>query len=53
MTRSGSHMPLEAASLVRELDAKSMGTRTMMLTGRVRARNMGSRRYAGVVRRGR
>lgn len=53
ITAFGSHMPLAASSSARELEARSMGTRRMMLIGRVRARKMGSRMYEGVVRRGR
>ena len=43
-TLSGSQMPLVASSSARELDARSMGTRSMMLMGRVRARKMGTKR---------
>lgn len=46
-------MPLEDSSFVLKLEARSIGTRSMMLTGSASARKIGIRRYAEVVRRGR
>ena len=40
-TRSGSHMPLAVSSLVMEVDAKSIGTKRMILTGSAKDRKMG------------
>ena len=53
MARSGNHIPLDASSSTRALDAKSIGTRRMMLAGRASAKKMGTIREAGVLRRGR
>ena len=44
LTPSGSHIPLNASSSGLELDARSMGTRRMMLIGRARDRKMGKMR---------
>ena len=41
-TASGSHIPLVASSLVLEVDAKSIGTKRMILIGRAKARNIGT-----------
>ena len=43
-TPCGSQMPLEASSATLELEARSMGTRRMILTGRAMARKTGTRR---------
>lgn len=48
--RSGSQIAL-GPDPSRELDAKSIGTRSTTLAGRARARNIGTLRYAGVARR--
>ena len=52
-TGSGSQMPLLPTSFSLADDARSMGTRSTMLAGRNSAKNIGTRRYAGVVRKGR
>ena len=44
LTPSGSHIPLNASSSGLELEARSMGTRSMMLIGRARDRKMGKMR---------
>lgn len=49
---SGSQIPLEASSSTLALDARSMGTSRMTLAGSASARNTGTMRYAGAVRRG-
>lgn len=43
-TLSGSQIPLEASSAALKLEARSIGTRRMMLTGRARARKIGTSR---------
>lgn len=43
-TPSGNQMPLDATSSVLELEAISIGTRSMMLMGRASARKTGMRR---------
>lgn len=40
---SGSHTPLVASSSVLRLEARSMGSSRMMLTGRNKARKMGTK----------
>lgn len=52
-SRSGSHIPLVLPSSVPALEARSIGTSNIMLAGRPSAKNIGTSRYAGVVRRGR
>lgn len=52
-TRSGSHIPLLPVSGSLELDARSIGTRSIMLAGIPKAKKIGTVRYAGVVRNGR
>ena len=51
--RWASHIPLDASSSGPELEARSIGTRMMALVGRARARKLGTRRNAGVDRKGR
>lgn len=51
--RAGNQMPLAASSSVAALDAKSIGTSSTMKAGSHSAKNIGTRMYAGVVRRGR
>ena len=53
MTRSGKQMPRDPSSLVLEVDARSMGTKRMILMGKAMAKKTGTSRYAGVVRSGR
>lgn len=48
---SGNHMP--RAAPVPAFEARSIGTRRMMLEGRARDRKTGRRRYPGVLRMGR
>ena len=52
MTLSGSHIPLVPSSVPAE-DARSMGTRRMMLLGSAKARKTGTKRCEGVIRSGR
>jgi len=49
----GSHIPFETSSSVLALEARSIGTRSTALEGKTKARKMGTRRKAGVVRNGR
>lgn len=53
MTLSGSHNPLAPSVSVPDEDARSIGTRRMILLGSASARNTGTNRYAGVNRSGR
>lgn len=48
----GSHIPLALPTPLVALDARSIGTRRIMLAGNAIARKIGSVRKAGVVRKG-
>jgi hypothetical protein len=48
-----SHIPFDASSSGPELEARSIGTRRIALDGRATERKIGTRRKAGVERRGR